>query len=134
MVCQRAKPSSGDEARTDIDFPFARGLQQVRQARGDVLEWHVGLGLGLQVGGEQPTGTPQKPPDVKEPEWTAILKLAGYPVAGDALTTEDQVGKAGTFASTFCTKRRGRDSFETIFHSLGISTIPDAMSMPVNDL
>jgi hypothetical protein len=42
--------------------------------------------------------------------------------------------KLGMFDSTFFTKRRGRDSFEAIFHSLGISTIPDAMSMPVNDL
>ncbi len=31
-------------------------------------------------------------------------------------------------------KRRGRDSFGTVFEGLGISAIPDAMSMPVNDL
>jgi hypothetical protein len=42
--------------------------------------------------------------------------------------------KQGVFDSTFTNQRRGRDSFEAIFHSLGISTIPDAMSMPVNDL
>jgi hypothetical protein len=43
-------------------------------------------------------------------------------------------GKAGTFASTVCTKRRGRDSFGTVLYGLGISAISDAMSMPVNDL
>jgi hypothetical protein len=42
--------------------------------------------------------------------------------------------KQGPFDSTITNQRRGRDSFEAIFHSLGISTIPDAMSMPVNDL
>jgi hypothetical protein len=42
--------------------------------------------------------------------------------------------KVGLFASTFCAKRRGRDSFGTVLYGLGISAISDAMSMPVNDL
>ena len=36
--------------------------------------------------------------------------------------------------STFTNQRRGRDSFEPVFRSPGFSAIPDAMSMPVNDL
>jgi hypothetical protein len=42
--------------------------------------------------------------------------------------------KQGVFASTFFTKRRGRDSFGTVLYGLGISAISVAMSMPVNDL
>ena len=42
--------------------------------------------------------------------------------------------KQGMFASTFCTKRRGRDSFGTVFDGRGFSAISGARSMPVNDL
>jgi len=40
----------------------------------------------------------------------------------------------GLFASTFYTKRRGRDSFGTVFDGLGLPAIPDASFMPINDL
>jgi len=42
--------------------------------------------------------------------------------------------KMGLFASTFYTKRRGRDSFGTVFDGLGLPAIPDASFMPINDL
>jgi hypothetical protein len=32
------------------------------------------------------------------------------------------------------TERRGRDSFGAVFDGFGFSAIPDAMSMPDNDL
>jgi hypothetical protein len=42
--------------------------------------------------------------------------------------------KQGMFDWTFFTKRRGRDSFGTVLYGPGFSAIPDARSMPVNDL
>jgi hypothetical protein len=42
--------------------------------------------------------------------------------------------KVGLFDSTFFTKRRGRDSLEPLLDDFGFSAIPDAMSMPINDL
>jgi hypothetical protein len=53
-------------------------------------------------------------------------------VKNDSLCNEPW--KQGVFTLTFFTKRRGRDSFEPVFRSRGFSAIPDAISMPVNDL
>lgn len=62
-------------AGADVDFSWARRLEQLRQPHGDVGERDVCLGLGLQVGGEQPAGAPEQPRDPQEPQRTAILKL-----------------------------------------------------------
>jgi hypothetical protein len=46
----------------------------------------------------------------------------------------EQAPTLGLFAPNFCTKRRGRDSFGTVFDGLGLPAIPDASFMPINDL